>query len=213
MATAVRILPIGTLSCRRGLLARLRVDASFASKVMNSLSSWLERMHDARDPGPATSVAVRAGRQKVDLAVVALTDDFDEIAARLAQVCRDHAVRSGRSSYLFRALDDGWTPIGAIGHTPRRQRVVRGKGAVRKGPPIPVGTSARPLEASRPFERLALDSMLEAQRVQDRLIARLQDENRKLRTENDSLRVRVRQLTRRREVATTSEVTDKIDEA
>jgi hypothetical protein len=175
-----------------GLLAMPNFAGTLDSIAMRGISSWLERMYDSRDPGPATRIAVRQARQKVDIAVVSMTDDFDEIAIRLVQVCRDHAGASRRSSYLFRAVDDGGTPVGAMRHTPRRTRTLRGKAlASRATSKVERSIVESATEIRSSYEHFALASMLELQKTQERTIARLEAQNRELRRENSALQIRI----------------------
>jgi cell division protein FtsB len=59
-------------------------------------------------------------------------------------------------------------------------------------------TLAGATQVSRSYERLALVSMLDVQRAQERMILHLQGQNRALRRENDALQEQVKQLGGRR---------------
>jgi len=148
-------------------------------------------MHDVRGPGPATKIAVRPSRNKDDLVLVAITDDLEALTKRLEELCSDHAGEGPRRSYFLRALDATGSPVGQMRHTPPRRRAVRNEEPKRQVHPLVEDTLAQAEHAARSYQHLALVSVLEVQKGQDRIIKGLQEENRKLREENLALRARL----------------------
>jgi len=173
-------------------LGGCRWNGWYQKRVME-IAEWLRRMREHRSPGPATTVATRAIGQSKDFIVLPIGDDLDVFAERLALLCHDHAWEGARRSYTFTARDGAEARVGVMHYTVQRAQV-------RKfAPPTQL---AKIIEDSvRHASRLSCelgtlgrDAVREAWAAQDRMMTRLQAENRDLRKEIEGLRLRLKAL-------------------
>jgi hypothetical protein len=122
--------------------------------------------------------------------VIELGDDVSVVASRLENLCRRDARRRARK-YILRALNDGGACVGIFDHTTRQPRASSHKPAARSIHPLVANSIATAADVARSYERLAVDSLIQAQEAQDRVMEALQEENRRLRRENAELRERL----------------------
>jgi hypothetical protein len=147
-------------------------------------------MRDHRHPGPAISVATRAAGQVNDIITLPIGDEIDAFAERLALLCRDHAGDNvAKRSYTFTARDGSDAKVGVMRYTVRRAQAGRAAPRTRLTMVIEDSVS-QATHLSREFGALGRDAVLEAWTTQDRIMARLQAENRELRKEIDDLRMK-----------------------
>jgi hypothetical protein len=153
---------------------------------MEEVAAWLGRMRAHVSPGPATSVATSVAGQVREFIALPIGEDLDAFAMRLIQLCRDYAGDAPKRSYVFKARDDSGKKVGVMRYTMRQ--------------PVPETrlttlveeTVSQASSVSRQFRELGVEAVLNTCKTQERILARLQAENLKLRRELDELRARRR---------------------
>jgi len=151
---------------------------------VNDIASWLRRMSEHHNPGPATCVATRVAGQVKEIIVLPIGDDIDKFAERLVQLCRDYAGDATKRSYVFTARDESGAKIGVKSYTLRQASRTRLTMLVEE-------SVSQAKKASQQFGGLGVEAVMNACKAQERTITRLQAENLALRREVDGLRARL----------------------
>jgi hypothetical protein len=154
---------------------------------MNEIASWVRRMRDHRNPGPATCVATRVAGQMRDFITLPIVDDIDSFAQRLAQLCRDHAGEVTKRSYMFTARDESGAKVGVMSQTFRWAQPTNARLTMLVQKSVDQAANV-----ARDFKGLGIEAVLNVCKAQDRTIARIQAENQRLRKELDDVRLKAR---------------------
>jgi hypothetical protein len=142
-------------------------------------------MCEQRHPGPATTVATRVAGQVKDVITLPIGDDIEKFAERLVQLCRDYAGDAAKRSYVFTARDESGARVGVKSYTLRQAPRTRLTMLMDE-------TVSQAKKVSQQFGGLGIEAVMNACKVQERTIVRLQTENRALRREVDELRAQLR---------------------
>jgi hypothetical protein len=175
------------LSAYIAVLAHARVVGNLI-RAMASIRSWLKQMTGARDPGPATHVTVRPAKTK--RVILRIGGDIGNAAKRVEKLCIGSAARRVRCAYILLALDDAGRRIGVKTYVPGRR--VRSRKPLRMPiPPVVVESMFSAAEVARSYESLGIESLIQVQKNQERVMKALEEENRRLREENAALGDRI----------------------
>jgi hypothetical protein len=149
---------------------------------MKDVALWLHRMRDHRNPGPAACVSTRAAAQMKDFITLPIDDDIDAFADRLAQLCRDHAGEVAKRSYMFTARDESGAKVGVKHQTFHWEQPAKTRLTMLVHQSVEQAATA-----ARSFKELGAEAVFNVCKAQERVIADLQAENRRLRKQLDDL--------------------------
>ncbi len=149
---------------------------------MKQIAAWLRRMRDHRNPGPATCVATRVAGQVKDFITLPIDEDIDAFAERLTQLCRDHAGEIAKRSYMFTSRDEAGAKVGMKLQTFRWASPANTRLTMLVQQSVDQAATA-----ARSFKELGVEAVLDVCKAQERVIAQLQAENKRLRKQLDDL--------------------------